>query len=153
VAAEPATGAARPASEENDELREAWEGFLAATRRARRPVSAPGLSLAQFRLLSPLLDGGPHRVGELADAAEVSGPTATRMLDALERGGLIRRTHGRDDRRHVRISLTPDGQEAVVAKQGRIERARQGVFETLTQEERAHAARFLTLMARAISEL
>jgi DNA-binding MarR family transcriptional regulator len=136
------------------ELASAWADFLAAMREARQPSrSSNGLSLAQFRLLSPLAENTSLRVGELADRAEIRGPTASRMLDGLQRQGLVRRTHSRDDRRHVRVSLTPAGRQCVTDKQGQIERARSDAFAQLSDEEQAHAARFLGLMADVIRHL
>jgi DNA-binding MarR family transcriptional regulator len=135
-------------------LAAAWSDFLAAMREARQPTRPrDGLSLAQYRLLLPLGDGRALRVGELADDAEIRGPTASRMLDGLERQGLVERTHSRDDRRHVRVTLTPAGCEALAGKQAQIERARHDAFQQLTHEEREHAARFLSLMADVIRHL
>src|SRR4051812_41446467 len=86
------------------------EFFLAARRsrgRANRRDD-DALSLAQFHLLEPLLDG-PRTVGQLADSAGVSAPTATRMLDGAASRGWARREADAGDRRLVRVSLTPDG--------------------------------------------
>ena len=49
------------------------------------------LSLSQYHLLEPLIDGERLATCELALAAGVSAPTATRMLSGLEREGLVER--------------------------------------------------------------
>jgi DNA-binding MarR family transcriptional regulator len=135
-------------------LEHAWTAFVAAIRCARQPRRDPeGLSLAQYELLRPLLDRQPLRVGELADAAGVRGPTATRMLDTVGRAGLVDRVHSRTDRRHVRISLTRSGHTAVVQKQDQIERARQEVFATLSPAQREDVASFLEAMTGVIGRL
>src|SRR5947207_15220193 len=86
---------------------ESLQEFFRATRRARgraaRQPSPDGLSLAQFHLLEPLADG-PHTNGQLAEAADVSSPTATRMIDVLVGRGLVTRVEDPSDRRAVRIS-------------------------------------------------
>jgi DNA-binding MarR family transcriptional regulator len=136
------------------QLEHAWTEFVAAIRCARQPRRDPdGLSLAQHELLRPLLDEQPLRVGELADAAGVRGPTATRMLDTVERAGLVERVHSRSDRRHVRISLTRAGHTAVVHKQDQIERARQEVFDTLSPAQQENVASFLEAMTGVIGRL
>src|SRR5215218_556281 len=74
-----------------------WPQFLAALRRARARLSedpTARLSLAQYLLVAPLLDAPGRSVGELAAHAGVASPTATRMLDALERDGHVRRVPG-----------------------------------------------------------
>ena len=88
----------------------AWEAFFRATRRARGrstgPLSEGGLSLAQYHLLESLLDGRERTVSELALAAGVAAPTATRMLDCLVRDGHAARRPSEHDRRAVLVSLT-----------------------------------------------
>ncbi len=153
---EPVVPAIAPAatSRSGAQLELAWTEFVAAIRCARQPRRDPdGLSLAQHELLRPLLDQQPLRVGELADAAGVRGPTATRMLDTVERAGLVERVHSRTDRRHVRVSLTRAGHTAVVQKQHQIERARQEVFDTLSPVQQEHVASFLGAMTGVIGRL
>ena len=69
------------------------DDFLAATRRARGRLGADQeLTLSQYHLLEPLLDGAePLGVCALAEAAGVSAPTATRVLAVLERDDLVER--------------------------------------------------------------
>jgi DNA-binding MarR family transcriptional regulator len=136
-------------------LTAAWFRFLDAVREARQATrSAEGLSLAQYRLLLPLRgDGCSHRVGELADSAEIRGPTASRMLDGLARQELITRVCSIHDKRHVHVVLTPQGAEALQAKHEQIEAAWRHAFEQLSDEEREHAARFLRLMSALIRGL
>jgi MarR family transcriptional regulator, organic hydroperoxide resistance regulator len=136
-------------------LTAAWLHFLDALRDARQATRSPGgLSLAQYRLLLPLRDGGClHRVGELADSAEIRGPTASRMLDGLARQGLVERVCSLDDKRHVQVFLTPLGADVLQAKHEQIEAAWQHAFDQLSDEEREHAARFLRLIAARIRGL
>jgi DNA-binding MarR family transcriptional regulator len=136
-------------------LNAAWLHFLDALRDARQATRAPeGISLAQYRLLLPLLgDCDSHRVGELADSAEIRGPTASRMLDGLAAQGLVERICSIDDKRHVQVLLTPRGWEVMRAKRDRIEAAWQHAFDQLSEEEREHAHRFLRMMSALIRGL
>ena len=135
-------------------LTTAWHAFLDATREARQATRArAGLSLAQYRLLLPLRDGQCRRVGELADSAEIRGPTASRMLDGLERLDLVKRGHSPDDGRHVRVVLTQAGSDILEHKHAQIEAAWRDAFNQLSDEEREHAARFLRLMSALIRDL
>lgn len=74
---------------------------------------AEEVTVQQYRALVVLASKGPQRVVSLADALAVTPSTATRMCDRLVRKGLVRRRTGRSDRREVRITLTPSGQELV----------------------------------------
>jgi DNA-binding MarR family transcriptional regulator len=134
----------------------ALDAFSRATRRARarlRPDEGP-LSISQYHLVEPLLDAGlPRSAGELATAAGVSPPTATRMLDALERSGLVRRARADHDRRCVHVELTAAGAAAARAKRRRINARREQLFASLSAEERAGAARLLERIAVAVEDL
>ena len=81
-----------PTTTEQEAFSSALLEFLRATRRMRGRIGDEGeLSLSQYHLLEPLIDGERLATCELALAAEVSAPTATRMLAGLEREGLVAR--------------------------------------------------------------
>lgn len=83
--------------------------------RFRRDLAASGLSLEEFDALIHLAQApaGTLPLHELttsmlvADALSRSG--LTRLLDRMERDGLVRRTVSPHDRRRFDVSLTPDG--------------------------------------------
>jgi MarR family transcriptional regulator, organic hydroperoxide resistance regulator len=133
----------------------AVDDFMRAARRARGRLAREGdLSLSQFHLLEPLLAAeGPLGVRELATAAGVSAPTATRMLAGLERDGLVERGACPNDRRVVHIALTPEGARRAADKRDRILARRAEIFASLAPAERRQAARILERLAAAIEEL
>jgi DNA-binding MarR family transcriptional regulator len=134
----------------------AWEDFTRAVRRARGrstgPLAESGLTLAQFHLLEPLRDGGELTVSELAVGAGVAAPTATRMLDALVRDGLVTRRPAEHDRRAVLVGLTADGRTATNAAAKLVEAARARIRDSLTPEEQEQAAALLRRLAAAVEE-
>src|SRR3954453_6827225 len=133
----------------------ALDDFRRASSRARGRLTTDGdLTLSQSPLLEPLLDADePLGVGELACAAGVSAPTATRMLSGLERGALVERRTCTRDRRVVRVVLTTDGAERMARKRERIEARHEELYRSLEPGERASAARLLERLAAAIEEL
>ena len=95
---------------EQDAFSTALLDFLRATRRMRGRFGEEGeLSLSQYHLLEPLIGGERLATCELALAAGVSAPTATRMLTGLERDGLVERVPCDADRRVVHVVLTDHG--------------------------------------------
>jgi DNA-binding MarR family transcriptional regulator len=76
---------------------------------------AEEVTLTQYRTLVVLASRGPQSLAELADAVDVTPPTATRMCDRLIKKGLIVRRHERGDRRLIRLTLAKDGRELVNA--------------------------------------
>ena len=133
----------------------AVDDFMRAARRARGRLARAGeLSLSQFHLLEPLRTAdAPLGVGELAAAAEVSAPTATRMLATLERDGLIERRGCPHDRRVVHVALTAEGRRRLESKRDSIATRRAAVFASLTPAERREAARLLERLAAATEDL
>ena len=92
-------------------------------------------------------------VSELAQAAGVAAPTATRMLDALVRAGTAERTPCERDRRVVLVSLTRAGRSAVEEAGEHVDAARARLRESLTPEEQAQAAVLLRKLATVIDAL
>ena len=86
-------------------------------RQVRVQDSATGLAPARLSALSVLVFGGAMSLNELAQAEQVRPPTMSRIVDALESEGLIRRTVNQQDRRAVVLEATEKG--AAILWQGR----------------------------------
>lgn len=125
VVASPDAVAASP-----DEFLAAFDSFVQAVRRARGAPAHDrdrGLTLSQYGLLQPLATSEEARVRELAEQAGIAAPTATRILDALVRRGIVERRRSKDDRRGVSVTLTAQGREVLCAEDDWL-RARQREF-------------------------
>lgn len=134
----------------------AWETFFRAMRRARLRIpdeGASGLTLAQYLLLEPLAHGSPRSVRELADGAGVAPPTASRLLDGLERTGLAERRPSERDRRSVEVTLTADGEEALAATREWVQDRRRRLYEALSPAERAQTMELLGRLGEVVEEL
>src|SRR5919206_4599278 len=86
---------------------------LAVTRTARRlrQEAGGGLSPTLSAALASIERHGPLTPSELAERERVKRPTATRLIRALEEGGLVTRTADISDLRSSLIAITPDGRE------------------------------------------
>jgi DNA-binding MarR family transcriptional regulator len=94
-----------------------------ALRHVRRDDPASGLSAARLSALSVLVFGGARTLGELAAAEHVRPATMTRIVQALELEGLVRRKPDPDDRRVVRLQATKKGERIMLrAREKRVER-------------------------------
>lgn len=137
----------------------AWDEFFGAMRRARgrsaQEAEREGLSVAQFQLLFAFaaLDAPDQLpVGVLAEQAGVAQPTATRMLDGLERQGVVERRPSTEDRRSVTVQLTARGRKMLERKRKLVVAKREAVYQSLDAADREHAARVLRALAAAIEE-
>ena len=91
-------------------------------RQDRVQDSATGLAPARLSALSVLVFGGAMSLNELAKAEQVRPPTMSRIVDALESEGLIRRTVNQHDRRAVVLEATEKG--TAILWQGRKRRVK-----------------------------
>ena len=78
-------------------------------RRVRTQDAASGIGPAQLSALSVIVFGGPLSLRDLARAEQVRPPTMSRIVDALETSGLIRRSVNPRDRRAIVIEATRKG--------------------------------------------
>jgi MarR family transcriptional regulator, organic hydroperoxide resistance regulator len=135
----------------------AWDAFFGSIRRARgrfaREAAGGELTLPQYQLITALGEKPQCPVGELAEAAGIAPPTATRMLDALERAGIVRRKPSSEDRRVVTVHLTPKGRRVLARKRKWVEERRRALYDSLTPAEREQAERLLHRLSDLMEEL
>lgn len=86
-------------------------------RRLRREDTATGLAPARLSALSVVVFAGPMNLTALAAAEQVTAPTMTKVVQALEREGLIRRDQDAADKRGSRIRATAKGRR--IMEEGR----------------------------------
>ncbi|HEY4069697.1 MAG TPA: MarR family transcriptional regulator [Burkholderiaceae bacterium] len=74
-----------------------------------------GLTSAQWGPLMRLQNTGGSTVAELARWLQIDAGAMTRLLDRLEKKGLCKRVRSTEDRRVVKVELTPEGVAAIDA--------------------------------------
>src|SRR2546425_2627884 len=78
-------------------------------RRLRVEDKAMGLSAPRASALSVIVFRGPITMSALAEAEQVRRPTVTRLVDGLERRGLVRRVGHAEDGRVQLVEATAAG--------------------------------------------
>ena len=96
---DPKTGFGRLLSQVKMELMEALDRELA-------PLDITG---AQYVILVTLAEGPVDSTSGLCKGVSYDPGAMTRMIDRLERKGLVRRIRCPDDRRKINLELTPEG--------------------------------------------
>lgn len=71
------------------------------------------VTVTQLSTLAVIRDHGELSLKELAEAMQVSAPSASTMVDKLVEMNALNREHSKVDRREVRVSLSPLGAKAV----------------------------------------
>ena len=131
-----------------------FDALAQAVRRARgAPASNGGLTLSQYGLLEVLTTRPVARVQELAGHAGIAPSTATRILDALERRGIVRRVRSTEDRRAVAVSLTDVGRRLLGDEQEWLRGRQRAFYASLPPAEQELAPDLLLRLAALIDDL
>ena len=117
------------------------------------PGGETELTLSQFFVMDALADEA-LTVSEVARAARVAVPTATRSLRALETRGFVNRVRNdEEDRRLVTVALTPSGRAVLDEKRTWVQGRQREIFEGLSAAERATVTSALSAIAHNIDGL
>jgi DNA-binding MarR family transcriptional regulator len=117
------------------------------------PKAAPSLSPHQVRVVITLVKRPGRTISELAEAVGLSLGWASRVVEELEATGHVQRERDPEDRRVVRVSLTPPVQavaEGVFRQRGQVVAA---ALAELEPAERATVQRFLERLTEGFEQL
>ncbi|MBE9605185.1 MarR family transcriptional regulator [Acetobacteraceae bacterium H6797] len=109
-----------------------------------------GLTLSRARALLHLSTCEAVSQTELASVLDIEQPTLVRLLDGLEKQGLIERKAVDGDRRAKQICLTDKSQQQVAEIQEIVDQMRETLLTDMTEEELTVAGRVLNLLIRRI---
>ncbi|MEV4800290.1 MarR family transcriptional regulator [Nonomuraea sp. NPDC049421] len=94
-----------------------------------------GVSTPRSRLVVEVARSQPVRLTELALAVGIAQGTASTLVDALVRDGLLERQASADDRRSVLLHVTAEGAALAQDWTAGYERAAEELFKPLTEEQ------------------
>jgi DNA-binding MarR family transcriptional regulator len=123
-----------------------------ALRHVRREDPASGLSAARLSALSVLVFGGAKTLGELAAAEQVRPATMSRIVQALEQQGHVRRERDPLDGRVARLRATAKGERVMhLGRRRRVERLA-ALLDQLEPEEVERVREAAELVERALAQ-
>ena len=136
-------GRDQPPSAMAEQIEAASRAIAATTMQALDSLQATA-SPTQIRALLVLEDTGGCSNAELADRLKIFPSSASRITDRLTAAGWITRQTARQDRREIRLILTPAGRRTV----GRFLRNRREIISAvLTQMKRSEQLALLRGLA------
>ena len=95
--------------------------------------------------------GDGVRQTELAGALDIQGASLVRLIDQLERAGLVARRVDADDRRVNRVDLTKAGEGTVVKMEQALRQIRHELFEGIGDDELRMANTMLEHLDQRVS--
>ncbi|GAA2851245.1 hypothetical protein GCM10010517_08820 [Streptosporangium fragile] len=108
------------------------------------------ISLSEVFALGELADAGTLSQQELADRLGLEKSTVSRLAAGMERRGWLSRERDPANRRFYRLRLTADGLAAAGRIGAELRAAHDGLFDGLTDEERAGLLLGLTGLVRVL---
>jgi DNA-binding MarR family transcriptional regulator len=116
-----------------------------------RPDTTPcgmPMSITEAHAIGTLHDEGPVTQSRLAASLRLEKSTVSRLVDQLEKAGVVRRTAHPTDRRSVMVELTPTGRR----RAERLDRARHELFTQLVAGLAATERRQIVQALAALEE-
>lgn len=128
------------------------EAFLQIANRHRQvfhnALAKQGINPAQAFCMKILAENDGCTQSDVADAMHLSRPSVTRLLQRMERGGLVERTIDTHDQRITRVHLTESGRSLLgCLRTGYAEYVAQTV-ELLSERDRRELAKILSRWVR-----
>jgi DNA-binding MarR family transcriptional regulator len=123
-------------------------GAMRLSRRLRRERGEGALTGAQLSVLAALHRSGEMTARQIADLERLQPQSLTRTLRALQDDGLIRRRPDPEDRRRVRLAITPKGVDALAHDMAQRDAWLAAALEELTAAERGVLELAAELMQR-----
>lgn len=102
--------------------------------------------------IAVLAHRGEMAQSELAEALVLSRPSVTRLLQRMERGGLVHRRTDESDQRQTLVELTPTGRELQHRMYEASADFATGTLARLSADDRADLARILPTWRRLAEE-
>lgn len=130
----------------SESLPSAADQALISLRRILKAVDSQARTLARDTSLTPsqvvvlkeLSAQDSVQPGELARSAGLKQATISILLDRLQERSLIQRTRGEEDRRTVRVQITPEGRRVLAEAPDLLQTEFGGRFERLPEWEQAY---------------
>ncbi len=110
---------------------------------ARRRLGTFGLTFTEMLVLLSVMRGEGVTAGDVAQDLGVAPATVSRLLDRLEKGGYLRRSLHRVDRRRTIVRLGPRGRSIEKSVEAFWEGMGREMFEGFSGNDLAHLERSL----------
>jgi DNA-binding MarR family transcriptional regulator len=115
-----------------------------------RVLRPTGLNLAKYRTLLTMSRLGECTMSALATITTVDRTTLTRIIDPLERDGLVARGEQAADRRKVSLRVTPAGKNRLTAAQALVGARNAEILAEVPEGMKRTMLRGLARMQRAL---
>ncbi len=114
-------------------------------------LAAEGQDIQSWRVLFVLNQRGAMKVGELSRLTSINVSTLSRLLDRMEKKGLLKRTPDPADARSIGLELTLEGREVFERLRPAAEALEARALQVMSEEEGAELRRLLNKLHGGMS--
>lgn len=107
----------------------------------------------QQRILMTLLFWEDLTQKEMQEILEISSGALSEILQKMEDASLVKRKKSRDDKRQVKLALTPAGKRTALEEKARYLRALGQMFECLSGQEKTELEEILEKLVKHLYSL
>ena len=117
-----------------------------------KDIERYGLTQPQFSVLETLGHLGPMTIGDASKKMLVTGGCMTVIVDNLERDGLVERVRSTEDRRVIKVRLTPKGEKLFKNVFSQHAQVVERLASVLTTDEQLQLSHLLKKLGLALKE-
>lgn len=114
--------------------------------------SGEGITFAQWVVLMCLRDGLASTPAELCQYICYDSGALTRLVDQMEKRGLVKRIRSTRDRRMIQLHLTTKGRDTIAMFLGTVVEFYNGLLINFSEDEADTLVRLLTKLVNNLSE-
>ena len=116
-------------------------------------LEGSGLTRLQWIALYTLLEEGPINQKRMAEELGVANSSVGRLIDRLEKSGLVERTVDQEDRRSFVVTLSTEGRDRIHKLLSVGERFHEDLLQGISQDDLSTYERVLeTMMSNVVRE-
>ncbi|MFV0524221.1 MAG: MarR family winged helix-turn-helix transcriptional regulator [Acidimicrobiales bacterium] len=108
------------------------------------------LDMALADALSVICQNGPLRMGELADALQITPASTTRAVSCLVDKGYVERVKAADDHRSILVSATPVGRDRMEIINSRVQAGLGQILNEFSVDEQVQLAELLERFVESV---
>ncbi|CRK83282.1 MarR family winged helix-turn-helix transcriptional regulator [Neobacillus massiliamazoniensis] len=137
------------ASYNNETVQKLLKAFMEFRKISWHNKKIAGYNPSEFKVLVTIQREANEKktemkISEISQFLQVTPPTITQIINVLEKDGLVERTIDPDDRRAVKIKLTPEGLKVTAKARLAFSETFLGLIDFLGEEESEQLANLLS---------
>ncbi len=132
---------------------EALQGLLGVFKRTmsdlyRKETSSLHCSISHLEIMQYIKEHGNPTMKDIAGYLQITPPSVTTIVDAMEQSKLVKRVAIASDRRSLRVSLTPKAQKLAAVLQQKKSKLLTQLLKKLSAEQKQQLSSIISTLVK-----